>query len=75
MFDSHRERLLKKRLKYHNAVGNNKPYKALRTPCLCSCYLCSKHKELYGNCPQRYTFSDQKKIAKAIYDLKNENYR
>lgn len=71
MFDPHRERLLKKRLKYHNATGS-KPYKVLETPCLCSCFMCSKNRELYGNSPHRYTFSDQRKLARAKYDMENE---
>lgn len=68
MYDIHRERLIRKRLKYHNATGR-KPYKVIRTPCLCSCYMCSKNRELYGNSPNRYTFSDQKKLAKAKEEL------
>lgn len=71
MFDPHRLRLLKKRLKYHNASGT-KSYRVLATPCLCSCFICSKSRELYGNSPNRYTFSDQKKLAKAKYDIENE---
>lgn len=71
MYDPHRERLKNKRLKYFNATGN-KGYRVIHTPCLCSCYMCSKSRELYGNSPYRYTFCDQKKLAKAKFDIENE---
>lgn len=70
MYDPHRERLLKKRLKYYNASGS-RAYKVIRTPCLCSCSMCSCPKD---NSPLRYKFSDIKKLTKAKEEI-NEAFR
>lgn len=71
MFDPHRERLKRKRLKYHNASGT-RSYRVIETPCLCSCYMCSKARELYGNGPNRYRFGDIRKLEKAKEEINNE---
>lgn len=65
MFDEHRERLIRRRSKYWNASGSGK-YKVYQTPCLCSCHMCSCVKD---NSPNRYKFSDVRKLDKAKEDL------
>lgn len=71
MFDAHRERLYKKRSKYWNMYSHaedNKRRKGIvfRTPCICSCSMCSCAKD---NSPLRYKFSDIKKLAKAKEEI------
>lgn len=57
----HRARVLANRCNYN--MASKQPYKMIKTPCLCSCWMCCNPRKLHGNGHGAFKISDQRKLT------------
>lgn len=74
----HRERIKNNRKGYWNVNGTKHPRsigRMIKTPCLCSCWMCRSPRKLYGNSQQAFKISEIRKMKDERPDLiSNDEY-
>lgn len=57
----HRARVLANRCKYN--MASKQPYLMVKTPCICSCWMCRNPRRFYKNGRGGNTIADQRKLT------------